>query len=224
MKKVVVAFIGSAKPILYALLFLALGEDCACVHICVCVCVCVCVCLGSWAVAGGPGHDGVCNRHHGTRVRHCRQFLTLICLGLAVTVMFSTMGMALFKGKFHFCNDDTLDGSRGEVSLAVLSSKHAKRIVLPARACACIRKTRSSGRGSCAALILPWVCSTHFALRRYGGQEKELCASSVPLTRDDGVGRVLGSAQGTWRSKVACTWREFGIDRTLISTGICGRT
>lgn len=110
-----------------------------------------------------------------------RHFLTLTCLGLAVTIMFSTMGMALFKGKFHFCNDDTLDGSRGEVSLAVLSFEHAKRVVVPARLRACIRKTRSSGRGSGAA---------HFALRRYNGQEKELCASSDPLTRDDGVGRV----------------------------------
>jgi hypothetical protein len=36
--------------------------------------------------------------------------------------MFSTMGMALFKGKFHACNDGTLDGSLGQVALAPMDA------------------------------------------------------------------------------------------------------
>ena len=55
MKNVVVAFLGSVKPIGYAMLFL-----------------------------------------------------------LLVTIMFSTMGMALFKDRFYYCSDDTLDGLIGE--------------------------------------------------------------------------------------------------------------
>ena len=35
--------------------------------------------------------------------------------------MFSTLGMALFKGKFHACNDATLDGSLGQVALAPIN-------------------------------------------------------------------------------------------------------
>jgi len=72
MKKVVVAFMGSAKPIAYALLFLAL-----------------------------------------------------------VTIMFATVGMALFKGKFHSCNDDLLDGLAGQGRFDCVGSLVVDDIYVP---------------------------------------------------------------------------------------------
>lgn len=81
-----------------------------------------------WVLCGGEGLFAFNANSLRSRVSFAEDLL-LISEGLAVTIMFSTIGMALFKGKFHSCNDEIVDGLLGEVRSASSVCEYALRLI-----------------------------------------------------------------------------------------------